>query len=200
MYHDTIRINFKNKFQTLPAKDEIQFDYSFLISKNLKDKFSPINYGELLHKFDEIGFDLKYIKFYDLTEDNIVFCSYNYQPNFDLFFSVYKKLLHKKMFNLSFEYGVIIDGIFKINNMNYFAGIHFYEEKYDAGKYIQTIIKGKYHQKRTIFYQIVNSDGDPIASEVTDIEKDFEQHFFEKHEVLVALRKYKLERLKLFDD
>ena len=58
MYHDTIHICFKNS----DFKD-ISFEYNFFISKELKDKFSTINYGELLQKFDEIGFNLKYLKF-----------------------------------------------------------------------------------------------------------------------------------------
>ena len=197
MYHDTIKINFKNTY--IQSKFDIEYNYNFLISKNPKDKFSPINYEELLNKFDQIGFDLKYIKFYDISEDDMVYCTYNYLPNFELFFTAYKKILHPKYFDVSFEYGVIIDGVFKANNMNYFAGIYFCSGLLPEFDYYETIIKGKYHQKIKVFYQIVDSKGKTIASEVTDISKDFEQHFFDMYEVKVALRKYKLSRLKNLD-
>ena len=96
MYHDTIHINFKYY-----SWKDVSFDYSFLISKIDVDKLSPIQnctfslikYGDLLQKFDEIGFDLKYLKFHDFSEDNIVYCSYNYQPHFNIFFSAYKKII-----------------------------------------------------------------------------------------------------------
>ena len=193
MYHDTIHICFKNS----DFKD-ISFEYNFFISKELKDKFSPINYGELLQKFDEIGFNLKYLKFYDLTDKDTVYCTYNWQPNFNIFFSAYKKILQNKDFNIFFEYGVIIDGKFYPNNMNYFAGIWFFEEKHvKLGGFSEIIIKGKRHQKTLELYQIVDKNGNLIAEENTNAEKDFEQHFFERYEVKVALRKYKLRILKL---
>ena len=48
-------------------------------------------------------------------------------------------------------------------------------------------------------YQIVDKDGNVIASEIADEKNNFEQHFFEKYDVKVALRKYKLSRLNLFE-
>ena len=50
MYHDTIHIKFK--YYKL---GDVDFDYSFLISKNNQSKFSAINYGILLEKFNEIA-------------------------------------------------------------------------------------------------------------------------------------------------
>ena len=194
MYHDTIHINFKNYLFS-----DISFDYSFLISKSLKDKFSPINYGELLSKFNEIGFNIKYLKFNDIEEDETVYCTYNYQPNFNIFFSAYKKLLQNKPFNTNFEYGVIIDGKFIPNNMNSFARVNFIDTSIDGifkHSEISDVIKNKRYAKILEFYQIVDKDGYVIANETTDIEKDFEQHFFERYEVKLALRKYKLGRLK----
>lgn len=194
MYHNTIHICFKN---CISPKD-ILFEYNFFISKELKDKFSPINYGELLQKFNEIGFNLKYLKFYNLDEKETVYCTYNWQPNFNIFFSAYKKILQNKDFNIFFEYGVIINGKFYPNNMNYFAGIWFFDEKYvKLGGFNEIIIKGKRHQKTFELYQIVDKNGKLIATEGTNSDKDFEQHFFEKYEVKVALRKYKLSRLKI---
>jgi hypothetical protein len=192
MYHDTIYINF-----TRFNYNDINFDYSFLISKSLKDKFSPINYGELLSKFNDIGFNVKYLKFNDIKEEETVYCTYNYQPNFNIFFSAYKKLFQNRNFNITFEYGVVINGKFYPNNMNTFASIYFQGENIKLGDHTETIIIGKTHKKLTELYQIVDKDANIIATEITDIVKDFEQHFFERYEVKLALRKYKLSRLKL---
>lgn len=196
MYHDTIHINFKNYNWS-----DISFDYSFLISKNPNLSFAPINYGELLSKFNDIGFNLKYLKFNDIEEDEIVYCTYNYQPNFNIFFSAYKKLLQNKNFNINFEYGVIINGIFIPNNMNTFSRIAFIDTSIGNNIFkdreIENVIKGKKYVKILEFYQIVNKDGYVIANETTDVEKDFEQHFFERYDVRLAQRKYKLSRLKM---
>ena len=192
MYHNTIHICFKNS-----DNKDISFQYNFYICKELEDKFAPINYGELLQKFNEIGFELKYLKFYDLTDEDTVYCTYNWQPNFNIFFSAYKKILQNKDFNIIFEYGNIISGNFYQNNMNYFSGVWFFEEKrVKLGNFGETIIKGKRHQKTIEVYRIVGKNGNLIAEETTTADKDFEQHFFEKYEVKVALRKYKLDILK----
>jgi hypothetical protein len=205
MYHDTIHINFKYN-----QINDIAFDYSFLISKHNQDKFSPIVYGELLQKFEEIGFNLKYLKFYDIYDnDTMVYCTYNYQPNFNVFFSAYRKLMQNKNFNISFEYGIIIGGKFYPNNMNYFASIHFISENkwgrakslLDLGTDTESIIQGKKHYKVGEFYQLVDKEGNIIHKELASVENDFEQHFFENYNVKVAMRKYKLNRLKFkFDD
>ena len=203
MYHDTIHINFK-------YWGDLNFDYSFLISKHNQDKFAPISYGELLQKFEDIGFNLKYLKFYDIYDkDTTVYCTYNYQTNFNIFFSAYKKLMQNKNFNVSFEYGIIIGGKFYPNNMNYFASIHFIAENkrgrakslIDLGADIEIIIQDKKHYKIAEFYQLVDKEGTIIHKELTSVEKNFEQHFFENYDVKVAMRKYKLNRLKLkFDE
>jgi hypothetical protein len=205
MYHDVIHINFKY------WGNELNFEYSFLISKTIQDKFAPIAYGELLQKFEEIGFKLKYLKFYDIYDnDTIVYCTYNYQPNFNIFFSAYKKLIQNKNFNISFEYGIIIGGKFYPNNMNYFAGAHFINADNSWGRAkhlleigidIETIIKNKKHLKINEFYQLVDKEGNIIHKELTSAENNFEQHFFENYDVKVAMRKYKLNRLKFkFDE
>lgn len=188
MYHDTIKINFNN------YSDSIAFDYNFLISKSEKEKFSPVKYADLLSKFEDIGFNTKYLRFNDVDEDDNVFCTYNYQPNYQIFFSAYKKILENKDFHITFEYGVIINGKFYPNNMNFFAGIWFSKNAL-LGDNTDIIIKGKLHKKSMELYQIVDKDGNVIASEIADEKNNFEQHFFEKYDVKVALRKYKLSRL-----
>lgn len=192
MYHDTIHINFKHY-------GAIGFDYSFLISKNEKDKFAPILYGDLMQKFDEIGFDLKYLKFNDISDQNtIVYCTYNYQPNFNIFFTAYKKLIIETNFNLTFEYGNIISGKFYPNNMNYFAGVFFVAaEKVQMNQlFREVVIRGKSHHKSMELYQIIDKTGNAIFTEVARPDNDFEQHFFENYGVKVALRKFKLNQLK----
>lgn len=192
MYHDVIHINFKNQIF-----NDIIFDYNFMISKNYYDKFSSITYGELLQKFTDIGFNLKYLKFNDIPDDNtIVYCTYNYQPNFNIFFTAYKKLIQNKKFSIIFEYGVMLNGIFHANNMNFFAAVWFVESN-TPGNYLETVINGKIHEKKIEFYQIIDKEGNIISAENTSDEKNFEQHFFDQQIVKVALRKYKLSRLKL---
>jgi len=195
MYHDTIHINFRYN----QNDRDIAFDYNFMISKNSQDKFSPIKYGELLQKFDEIGFNLKYLKFYDIYDnDTIVYCTYNYQPNFNIFFPAYRKLMQNKNFNIAFEYGVIIGGKFYPNNMNTYAGVWF---SVANDGYKEDVIRGKSHYKATENYQLIDKDGKIIHTETTSYVNDFEQHFFENYDVKVAMRKYKLNRLKLqFDE
>lgn len=200
MYHDTIQINFRNVYDKNRTLD---FEYNFLISKFPENKFAPIKYGELLEKFKEIGFDVKYIKFYDINDDDtLVYCTYNYQENFNVFFIAYKKLLKNVRIGLTFEYGNIISGIFHQNNMNYFSGIFFTEEQKVSGDDSdETIISGKAFKKAMESYRIIDSEGNILAIENAKPENNFEQHFFEKYEVKVHLRKYKLNRLKdLFND
>lgn len=200
MYHDTIQINFRNVYNKSVGLD---FDYNFLISKYPQHNFSPIKYGELLEKFQEIGFDTKYIKIYDIQDDDtIVHCTYNYQGNFNVFFIAYKKLLKNVKIGLTFEYGNIINGVFHQNNMNYFSGIFFIEEtKVPGDNTDETIISGKAFKKNMESYRIIDDLGNILAIENAKPGNDFEQHFFERYEVKVHLRKYKLNRLKnLFND
>lgn len=195
MYHDTIQINFRS----VPTKyvHDIDFDYFFLISKTPQNNFSTINYSELLIKFSEIGFDIKYIKFNDIEEDETVYCSYNYQSNFNVFFSAYNKILKNKKFNLSFEYGNIIEGTFLRNNMNFFSGIYFRNTDLIMGEYIyDNIISGKMFFKSSEFYQIIDISGIVISLAVASAEHDFKHDFFERYEVKLAQRKYKLNKLK----
>ena len=201
MYHDTIRIKFSN-YQKSSINSSINYEYEFMISKiKYGDKFSPIKYGDLLQKFKNIGFDTKYLKFYDIEDnDTIVYCTYNYQSNFEIFFLAYNKIFKNIQFNIIFEYGNIIahypnddNGTFYRNNMNYFAGISFTPTNLPFG---EIIIDGMKHIKNKETYQIIDKDRKTIACETTDISKNFEQHFFEKYEVKVYLRKYKLSRLQ----
>lgn len=193
MYHDTIHIHFKSLWDSR----EVDFEYSFFISKDIKTGFTPISYSILSQQFDEIGFDLKYLKFYDIDDDAIVYCSYNYQPKFEIFFSAYRKLIQYRHFHITFEYGNIIFGKFYPNNMNYFAGVSFISNPIDrTNLYQEEIIKGKTHFKSKELYQLVDKNGEIVAIDIADPHNDFEQHFFERHEVKVALRKYKLSRLK----
>ncbi len=200
MYHDTIHIKFKYW-----RVGDVDFDYSFLISKTNQNKFSPSNYGILLEKFNNVGFNLKYLKFNDLDLSSDIYCTYNYQPNFDIFFAAYKKFIHKKDFSITYEYGNMINGVFIQNNMTTFASVSFISnvvDIYKKNKIYQDllfkeidIIKDKTFFKTIERYQIIDKDGNLIASEITDADSNFEQHFFEKYEVKVALRKYKLTKL-----
>jgi len=203
MYHDTIHIKFRyNK------SDDVDFDYSFLISKTNQDKFSLINYGILLEKFNEIGFNLKYLKFNDLELSSNIYCTYNYQSNFNIFFTAYKKFIHKKSFNFSYEYGNIVNGVFIQNNMTTFSSVSYidiYNAKFeifvgDSKLPDIDIIKDKTFFKTIERYQIIDKNGVSIANEITDADSNFEQHFFERYDVKVALRKYKLNRLMQFED
>ena len=200
MYHDTIHIKFRyNK------SDDIDFDYSFFISKTNQNKFSSVNYGILLEKFNNLGFNLVYLKFNDLELSSDVYCTYNYQSNYDIFFSAYKRIIHKKRFSFSYEYGNIINGVFIQNNMTTFSSVSFID--FDYARIIKVnfsynldIIKDKIFYKTREKYQIIDKDGNSIADEITDADSDFEQHFFERYDVKVALRKYKLNRLMQFED
>lgn len=191
MYHDIIYINF---YFNQNDRD-VAFDYSFMISKYPQDKFSSIAYGELLNKFKQIGFNIKYISFKDIDDDNtLVYCTYNWQPNFLNFFLAYKKFMQMKDFEISFGYGVIIDGNYIPNSMDGCALIRFNTLKDNGWK--EEVIKGKNHYKYLEFYQLVNDDGVIVHSESTNPYINFEQHFFENYDVKVAMRKYKLKRLK----
>lgn len=214
MYHDTIHINFNYS----GGDRDINFEYSFLISKNIQNPlegmtfkstsgcFAPIKYSELLQKFGDLGFDLKYLKFNDIDDLNtMVYCTYNYQSNFDIFFSAYKKIIQHKNFNITFEYGNVINGKFWCNNMNTFSGVNFISAENNYGrakkcaelnKPIESIIKGKKYYKTSEHYQIIDKNARVIDVDFTTVEQDFEQHFFESYKVKVALRKFKLSQLK----
>lgn len=200
MYHDTIHINFKS-INTA----RIFFDYSFMISKNIKDKFSPIKYIELLHKFENIGFDIKYIKFNDIKEDDIIYCSYNYQSNFDIFFIVYKKVLENVHFNLTFEYGNIVSGKFILNNMNSISGVLFvdtHSNLYEKTKYEynEEVIKNKIFKRIYEYYQVIDKCGKDISNYTWKCTNDSKDDFFQRFNVKVALRKFKLDRLNKFNE
>jgi len=190
MYHDTIHIKLK-------YNDVINFNYGFYISKHPNKTFSPIKYKSLLYKFKSVGFVvLRYLKFNDIEDDTIVYCSYNFQPNFEIFFKVYNKLIKDKDFDIIFEYGNIINGKFYLNNMNNLSSVYFYGGILNKTVYRENIIGYKVHQKISELYQIVDKDGNIIATEWADYHGDFKQNFFERYDVKVALRKYKLSRLK----
>jgi hypothetical protein len=192
MYHDVIKIEFT-------YYGEISFTYIFLISKKkYNDNFGHIAYGELMQKFEQIGFDLKYLKFNDISDtDSIVYCSYNYQENFNIFFKAYKKIITETKFNITFEYGNIVNGVFIQNNMNYFAGVVFTQQK-GAN---EEIIKGKSLFKQIEYYQIADKNGHTIDNGFITADDNFETDFFQRYNVKVALRKFKLERLKnIFKD
>jgi hypothetical protein len=77
--------------------------------------------------------------------------------------------------------------------MNFFSGVYFVSVL--VGHIHNETIGGKLQSKVKELYQIVDRDGKIIYNETTDISNNFEQHFFDKYEVKVALRKYKLEKL-----
>lgn len=192
MYHDTIHINFKSIYNST----DFDFDYSFLISKNEENMFGPIKYSSLLQMFNDIGFDLKYIKFYDIEDDITVYCTYNYQPKFEVFFKAYPKILAVKNFGLTFEYGNIIDGKFYPNNINFFAGVAFVPViNTIIGDDSETITKYHRHKKISELYQIVDKIGNTIAIEFVSDSTDFKQDFFNKQEVRQYLREHKLKKL-----
>lgn len=199
MYHDTIHIRFK-----YDNWKDVSFSYSFFISKNLSSNTEPIKYGDLLQEYKELGFNIKYLKFNDIGENSIVYCSYNHQPNINVFFLAYRKLIRNKDFDINFEYGNIINNIFIPNNMNFFAGIYFlsankpnvFKSSLTHIDYLENVIEGKKHLKIEERYQLIDIDGNIIHKEITNAELEFEQHFFEKYEVKIALRKYKLGRLE----
>jgi hypothetical protein len=194
MYHDTIKINITNTH----LFDDVSFNYDFLISKRKSNNFSPITYNDLLNKFKDIGFNTEYVKFNDIEGTEIVYCSYNYQPNFLIFFKAYKKILKDKSFNLNIESGNIINGKFYRNNMNYQCGLYFkdyiYSQNYTFKFY--DIIKDKIFVKVSEFYQIVDKNGNIISVDKVTEKNNFESNFFERYEVKLAQRKYKLNRLK----
>lgn len=193
MYHDTIKIEFKSSFGST-----INFDLFFLISKNEKKDFTPINYKELLNKFKDIGFNIHYIKFNDIDEKSTIFCNYNFQPNFENFFKYFNKTLSKNNFYLSFSYCVFIDGKYIMTNMNSYASISFSPiRNFTLGDdYYETIIEGKKHVLSNVTYQICNSSGEIIdKEEFKNVETN--NNFFQKQHVKVYLRKYKLKRLSI---
>lgn len=192
MYHDTIHINFKSLYN---SKD-VDFDYSFLISRNEENLFNPIKYSTLLNMFKNIGFDVKYIKFYDINDEDTVYCTYNYQPKFEIFFKAYNKTLSDRNFGLTFEYGNIINGKFYPNNINFFAGIAFYPVKNPIiGDDTEVIIKNHYHKKLSEFYQIVQKNGATVANDFVSDVNEFKTDFFEKQNVRQFLREHKLKKL-----
>jgi hypothetical protein len=193
MYHDTIHINF-----IYNRPNDISFDYSFSISKEISAKFSPIKYQTLLDNFEQLGFNIKYLKFNDIDDlDTTVFCSFNYQPNHNIFFKSYPKVIQNKPFDILFLYGNLINGIFIPNNINTSAGISF-KNCDNTSLYKETVIKGIIHEKIKEMYQVIDKEGHIIATETVGQDIDFQQNFFQRYEVKVALRKYKLGRLNLF--
>jgi len=199
MYHDTIHII----FTSVPQSD-IDFKYNFLISKNdwlLNHK--PIVYQELLDKLYSYGFNPDYINFPDIKDKNQnVFCEYNGAPNFIIFFKAFEKILKPQGFNITFEYGSMIDGKFYPNNMNFYSSISFVQSYYGE----KDIIDGISYCKSDECYQIVNSDGEIVDSMSSTYggyskynnnkeDEKLKDEFFKRHRVSVYLRKYKLEQL-----
>ena len=171
--------------------------------KNKKQNSNPVKFVDLLNKFISIGFKPKYIKFYDIDDNDIVHCSYNYQSNFDIFFTIYKKLIEKQHFNLSISYGNIINGLFLLNNINSFAKIEFVNKKdiklnsYTDDNTFDDIIINKSFIKQKECYQIIGDDGKILANEEATKLGNFEHHFFDRKEVKFVLRGYKLKLLSL---
>jgi len=195
MYHDTIHII----FTSLP-KSDIDFKYNFLISKNdwlLNHK--PIVYQELLDKMENFGFNVDFFNFPDIKDKTQnVFCEYNGTPNFQLFFKAFERILKPQGFNITFEYGSMIDGKFYPNNMNFYASIGFIKDAYGD----KDVIDGVNYKKRFECYQIVDSCGEVVDSifgaNLNDSEsKELKEEFFKNYKVSVYLRKYKLRELNL---
>lgn len=195
MYHDTINIIF-----TSTAESNINFRYNFLISKNAwLPNHKPIVYQYLLGKMESYGFNVNFINFPDIKDKyQNVFCEYNGTPNFTIFFKAFEKLLKPQGFNISFEYGSIINSKFYPNNMNFYSSIIFIKDSYGD----KDVIDGVNYKKRFESYQIVNSEGQIVynigGANLNDSEsEDLKEEFFKSHKVSVYLRKYKLRELNL---
>ena len=200
MYHDTIHIIFRS----LP-QNSTEFSYNFLISKDAwLPNHKAIEYQELLDRLDDYGFNPDFINFPDVkdkTQD--VFCEYNGTPNFLIFFKAFEKILKPQGFNITFEYGSMINGKFYPNNMNFYSSISFVQNHYGE----KDIISGVSYVKSGESYQIVNSKGDIVDrmgssyggySKYNSNKEDtkLKEDFFKSYRVSVYLRKYKLEQLR----
>lgn len=201
MYYDTICIKIKNY-----GLDNLNFDYNFFITKNNPDAikiFSPIKWMDLLYKFKSIGFDTsKYFEIDGIFDDSIVYCSYNWMSDFDIFFNAYPKIIHKKDFNLTFRYGNFINNIFILNNIIDAAEIIFTSLTNSIFKYEYHILE-KVLYKTHETYQIVDYNGDVISTLMVSDDVYFENYFFKNYffkqdSVKQILRKHKLENIKKY--
>ena len=194
MYYDTICVKFKNY-----GSDNLNFDYNFFITKNDPDMiktFSPIKFGDLLYKFKCIGFDTsKYFEFDGIFDDSIVYCSYNWMSDFEIFFNAYPKIIHKKDFKLIFIYGNFINNIFILNNIIDAAEIIFTSLTNSIFKYEYHILE-KVLYKTHETYQIVDYNGDVISTLMVSDDVYFENYFFKQDSVKQILRKHKLENIR----
>lgn len=197
MHYDTICIRFQNS-----RSNDLSFDYNFFITKYDPDTiyvekiFSPIKFGDLLYKFKSIGFDTyKYFEIDGVFEESIVYCSYNWMADFDIFFKAYPKVIHNKEFKLTFRCGNFIDGLFVLNHITSAAEIIFIT-------LTNSIIKYEYHILEKVLckahetYQIVDGDGVVASTLRVSYEVDFKNDFFNQDTVRQILRKHKLENIK----
>lgn len=219
MYHEAIHIIFwQRSSKTDPGK--IDFAYDFLISKvglvfddiTTEQQFieNLISYEEILSKFESLGFNTKFLNFPDIKDKSqLLWCNYN-GNDYKVFFKAYEKVLKNQDFNITFEYGNVVERfnvagtsaqeyIFAENNMNGPAVVEYHTYKsYNHEHFcnIEDVIDGKVFYKSQETYKIVDKSGSVIAEEITNYQSGFETHFFENKDVQLYLRKYKLQELK----
>jgi hypothetical protein len=218
MYHDTIHITFSSSDST----SNLGFYYDFLISKsnswlNVWQKYnnSPkekhiTSYKDILSKFKEIGFNVEYLMFPDAEDDVEVYCAYNYlvsKGGYEVFFKAYNKVLKKQPFDISFEYGTMINGTFHPNCINSCAIVKFISPSHKSRKgYFNAaassllkrvnVISDLPFSKLYETYTIVDINGKKIYTlEVYDDFDEKKKEFFSNQKVAVYLRKYKLMEL-----
>ena len=206
MYHDSIQINLTG------STSGVNFEYTFVMSKRNwtlpESEAKPvlIKYGELLSRFEILGINTHYVTFPDIKDDQtLIHCVYNW-VSADIFFSNFPRL-KENIDHITFRYGTIVNGIFYLNNMNFYAMIHFVRPGANCSPFkniniknpfdyiYDDVITGKLLRKIEETYHIIDKDGKTVAHEETDINMGFEQHFFEKTEVRLYQRKYKLAKL-----
>lgn len=190
MYFDTINISF------LSTSHDENFNYHFTISKNESKGSNEIIYGDLLKKFVNIGFKINYLEFPNTKLNETVYCNYNYTMDFNIFFRAYNKLLVNKEVNILFECGNLINGVFTLNNINSSAKKYFSVVRNKDLNESGIIINGKTHKKVVEIYQIIDKDGHIISLDKQTEVTGFNNDFFKRKEVLVILRKSKLDILK----
>ena len=196
MYHDTIHITFES------ADEIMNYKYTFLISKkSFLPNHNPITYQEILDKMESYGFNIEFLDFPDIEDKSVnVYCSYNLTPDFNVFFKAYERVLKPRGFNISFEYGSMINGEFCMNNMNFYSGIYF-KMRNKSTIIIKNVIKDVDFYKHGESYQIVDKNGKivdaiHIRNFFSESYDEVKENFFKSRKVTQYLRKYKLERIK----
>jgi len=216
MFHDTIHIIFNRSASN--NVNYVNFNYDFIISKseswlnvwkncnNFPRENHIVTYKSILERFKQIGFNIDYLLFPDIKDNNQeVYCAYNYlasKSGFEVFFKAYEKILKKQGFNITFEYGTMINGKFYPNNMNFYSSISFVRNNFGDNDVIYGVSYCKSFEK----YQIVNSEGCVVSNMNSSYigfsrnnnkeNKELKEDFFKSQKISVYLRKYKLDQLK----